>query len=182
MLKALGNLLTSVMLATSSPADNNLSVLEYSRQAECLARVVYFEARGESKQGQRAIMDVVLNRSTHPEFKANGNICNVLKPSQFQWLKKKHFIKEKETYAKIRAYAYHYYRLHITNKRVDSTNGGYFFSSNGVKPAPRAIKLSKIGNHQFFGLKGIKNDNSKRWNIRQVKNVVCTKEVSEFSI
>ena len=42
MLKALGNLLTSVMLATSSPADNNLSVLEYSRQAECLARVVYF--------------------------------------------------------------------------------------------------------------------------------------------
>ena len=171
MLKALSNLLTSVMLATSSPADNNLSVLEYSRQAECLARVVYFEARGESKQGQRAIMDVVLNRSTHPEFKANGNICNVLKPSQFQWL-----------YAKIRAYAYHYYRLHITNKRVDSTNGGYFFSSNGVKPAPRAIKLSKVGNHQFFGLKGIKNDNSKRWNIRQVKNVVCTKEVSEFSI
>lgn len=70
---------------------------------------------------------------------------------------------------------------YCTNGKVN-INRGYFFSSNGVKPAPRAIKLSKVGNHQFFGLKGIKNDNSKRWNIRQVKNVVCTKEVFELSI
>ena len=151
MIKALSNLLTSVMLATSSPADTNLSVLEYSRQAECLARVVYFEARGDTLAGQQAVMDVVLNRTQHHEFP--NSVCSVLVPSQFQWLKKKRAVKELVLYRQIRSRAYRYYLLHLKGQRIDITNGGYFFSSNGVKPAPRAFKLARIGAHQFYGLK-----------------------------
>src|SRR5687768_8008921 len=45
-------------------------------ELECLAKTIYFEARGESEQGQRAVAAVVLNRVRSPDFP--DSVCEVV--------------------------------------------------------------------------------------------------------
>lgn len=45
-------------------------------ELECLARAVYFEARGESIKGQAAVAEVVLNRVDSPSFPRS--VCGVV--------------------------------------------------------------------------------------------------------
>ena len=47
-----------------------------TRDVDCLAEAVYYEARGESPQGQAAIAQVVLNRVRHPAFPKS--VCGVV--------------------------------------------------------------------------------------------------------
>jgi spore germination cell wall hydrolase CwlJ-like protein len=47
-----------------------------SAQRNCLARAIYFEARGESRQGQVGVAQVVMNRVNHEEFPST--ICAVV--------------------------------------------------------------------------------------------------------
>jgi spore germination cell wall hydrolase CwlJ-like protein len=42
----------------------------------CLTEAVYYEARSEGRDGQRAVAQVVLNRARHPEYPAS--ICGVV--------------------------------------------------------------------------------------------------------
>ncbi|WP_414639531.1 cell wall hydrolase [Allosphingosinicella sp.] len=49
---------------------------DQSRAADCLAKAVYYEARSESEEGQRAVAQVVLNRVRHPAFPAS--VCGVV--------------------------------------------------------------------------------------------------------
>jgi len=51
-----------------------------NRQLMCLAKAVYFEARGESETGQLAVAQVVLNRVAHPFYP--DNICDVVFQNQ----------------------------------------------------------------------------------------------------
>ena len=46
------------------------------RSLDCLAQAVYYEARSESEDGQRAVAQVVLNRVRHPAFP--NTICGVV--------------------------------------------------------------------------------------------------------
>lgn len=46
------------------------------KEVECLALNVYFEARGESVQGQEAVAHVVMNRAANPLFPSN--VCDVV--------------------------------------------------------------------------------------------------------
>lgn len=46
------------------------------RSLECLAQAVYYEARSESEQGQRAVAQVVLNRVRHSAYPAS--VCGVV--------------------------------------------------------------------------------------------------------
>ena len=52
------------------------SALESSRELECLAEAVYYEARGETPSGQAAVAQVVMNRVRHPAFPKS--ICGVV--------------------------------------------------------------------------------------------------------
>lgn len=47
-----------------------------SSDLECLTQAVYFEARGETKAGQAAVAQVVLNRVRHPSFP--NSVCGVV--------------------------------------------------------------------------------------------------------
>jgi spore germination cell wall hydrolase CwlJ-like protein len=49
---------------------------DHSRDAQCLAQAVYYEARGESGSGQAAVAQVVLNRVRHPAFPKT--VCGVV--------------------------------------------------------------------------------------------------------
>ncbi|MET0274055.1 MAG: cell wall hydrolase, partial [Phenylobacterium sp.] len=52
------------------------STLDATRELDCLTSAVYFEARGESPQGQAAVATVVLNRVKHPAFPKS--VCGVV--------------------------------------------------------------------------------------------------------
>lgn len=52
------------------------SALEATRDLDCLTDAVYYEARGESRQGQAAVAQVVLNRVRHPAFPKS--VCGVV--------------------------------------------------------------------------------------------------------
>jgi spore germination cell wall hydrolase CwlJ-like protein len=48
--------------------------LEQSRDLDCLTQAVYYEARGEGRDGMKAVAQVVLNRARHPAFPKT--VCN----------------------------------------------------------------------------------------------------------
>ncbi|MDH4385164.1 MAG: cell wall hydrolase [Caulobacter sp.] len=50
--------------------------LDASRDLECLTQAVYYEARGETPDGQAAVAQVVLNRVRHPAFPKS--VCAVV--------------------------------------------------------------------------------------------------------
>ncbi len=50
--------------------------LEGARDLDCLSQAVYYEARGESSDGQAAVAQVVLNRVRHPAFPKS--VCAVV--------------------------------------------------------------------------------------------------------
>jgi hypothetical protein len=54
----------------------DFSGVDRSRAVECLTAAVYYEARSESDQGQRAVAQVVLNRVAHPSYP--GTVCGVV--------------------------------------------------------------------------------------------------------
>jgi spore germination cell wall hydrolase CwlJ-like protein len=50
--------------------------VDQMRALDCLAQAVYYEARSESDDGQRAVAQVVLNRVRHPAYP--GSVCGVV--------------------------------------------------------------------------------------------------------
>jgi spore germination cell wall hydrolase CwlJ-like protein len=52
------------------------SALDQMRSLDCLAQAIYYEARSESEDGQRAVAQVVLNRMHHPAYPAT--VCGVV--------------------------------------------------------------------------------------------------------
>ena len=52
------------------------SALDASRDLDCLTQAAYYEARGEGRDGMRAVAQVVLNRVRHPAFPKS--VCGVV--------------------------------------------------------------------------------------------------------
>ncbi|KAJ8138012.1 hypothetical protein OY671_008775, partial [Metschnikowia pulcherrima] len=61
--------------AAASPFQSG-NASESSRESECSADAVYYEARGETPSGQAAVAQVVMNRVRHPAFPKS--ICGVV--------------------------------------------------------------------------------------------------------
>jgi spore germination cell wall hydrolase CwlJ-like protein len=82
--------LTSVVAAVQRPLhDMVISFVDYGNQdneQQCLAKAVYFEARGEGLEGQLAVAEVVLNRAASGRYPAT--ICGVVtQPAQFSFIR-----------------------------------------------------------------------------------------------
>jgi hypothetical protein len=57
-----------------------------TREQDCLAKAVYFEARGESLEGQLAVAQVVINRAGSGRYPAD--LCSVItQPWQFSFIR-----------------------------------------------------------------------------------------------
>ena len=61
-------------IARAMRIDN--SGVDRSRALECMTAAIYYEARSESDQGQRAVAQVVLNRLAHPSYP--NTVCGVV--------------------------------------------------------------------------------------------------------
>ncbi len=125
-------------------------------QSECLARAVYFEARGESELGQLAVAKVILNRVNSSKFP--NNICGVV----YQGSHRKNscqFSFACDGQADVPKYGKPWRKAKLVAKRALSGSNdlrvistAMFYHADYVKPkwAGAMDRLIKIGSHIFY--------------------------------
>src|SRR6476661_3173129 len=75
--KRAGELLAPVSAIPAAPfAPDGQSEEDRARSLDCLTSAIYYEARSEPEDGQRAVAQVVLNRVRHPAFPST--VCGVV--------------------------------------------------------------------------------------------------------
>lgn len=119
------------------------------RDLDCLAKNIYFEARGESRQGKIAVAQVTLNRVKHPgEF--SKTICGVVyQKDQFSWTNlPKATVKDIQQWEESLHIAQGILRGKIFLENFDAL----YFHANYVKPQWRSTKqyIRTIGKHIFY--------------------------------
>lgn len=122
--------------------------LHQKEQLRCVAQAVYFEARGESRKGQRAVATVIFNRSKSRRFP--DNFCDIVYQKnsngcQFTWACSDHTISNRRLYDRILIDVRGTFNLKRTDRLYDVTDGALYFSNS----EPEHSKYVRIGN-QFF--------------------------------
>ena len=128
---------------------------KHAKALQCLALNIYFEARGESEQGKRAVGHVVMNRLSHRKFP--NSICAVVKQGGTKRLHRCQFSwwcdgrsdmpgKNKAWNDSIRIAR----EIHIGNS-TDPTGGALWYHAEYVSPYWRTAfqQGPKIGQHIF---------------------------------
>jgi spore germination cell wall hydrolase CwlJ-like protein len=119
-------------------------------QASCLATAVYFEARGESLEGQLAVARVVMNRAASGRYPPD--YCSVVKqPAQFSFVRHGEFPwidTNSAAWARAQAIA----RLAVANVIPSVGNDVLWYHANYVEPSwcHRLNMVEKIGAHIFY--------------------------------
>ncbi len=128
---------------------------DHSRDFKCLVEALYFEARGETLQGQRAVAEVIINRVKSPDFP--NTICGVVHQGgtkkdrcQFSYYcdgKPERFY-EKVAYEQIKRMAIKFVNGHYPEIFDEPTH----FHATHVKPfwVAKFKYLGKAGQHHFY--------------------------------
>ena len=130
----------------ASPLDDPLT---------CLARTIYWEAKGEDRQGLEAIANVVMNRLGKDGFP--DSVCGVVtegrqrKACQFSWWcdGRPDDVEEPDRYALAKEIA----REALNRQLRDRTNGALYFYREGTrKPewAGEYRRVAEVGEHLFY--------------------------------
>ncbi|KAF0113651.1 MAG: cell wall hydrolase SleB [Rhodobacteraceae bacterium] len=121
-------------------------------QWECLTQAIYFEARGESLEGQIAVAEVILNRADSPLYPRT--VCGVVKQRggggcQFSYVCRGTTKMREKT---ARDLAGRIARAMIDGAPRVLTDGATHFHTRGVKPSwsKRFAKTAAIGEHLFY--------------------------------
>jgi hypothetical protein len=123
--------------------------LQLDEQANCLATAVYFEARGESLDGQLAVARVVMNRAASNEYP--NTWCDVVKqPSQFSFVQHGQFpaITDMDSWKTAQGVA----RVAMANIYPSLPSDVMWYHADYVHPSwgARLTQFEKIGAHIFF--------------------------------
>ncbi len=120
----------------------------------CLARTIYWEARGESPASMEAVANVVMNRLGHNGFP--NTVCAVVKQGnergacQFSWWcdGRSDQAWEDTPYASAKEIA----RKALNQQLPDRTNGATYFHQNSVTPswATTYVKTVEIDDFIFY--------------------------------
>jgi len=115
---------------------------------ECLALVIYFEARSEPVAGQIAVAEVVYNRMVDHRFP--DTLCDVVyQRKQFSWTHdgKSDVPKNKKKYNKIYALA-----KEIQKGDMFEGHGATHYHADYVAPYWRKdlTLIKKVGKHMFY--------------------------------
>ena len=127
--------------ATNAPLDE---------QTNCLATAVYFEARGESVEGQLAVARVVMNRAASGRYPSDW--CSVVKqPSQFSFVRHGAFPQADtngESWRKAEAVA----ELAVANVVPSVGSNVLWYHADYVAPSWRhgLQEVQQIGAHIFY--------------------------------
>ena len=138
-------LFTGILLLPSSA--NGAYMLD-KREIDCLAKMVYQEARGEGREGMVAVAYVAINRAESGAFPAT--ICETVhQPYQFEGMTKPfHPSREPEAWKQAQDIA----ALSLSGMIKDVTDGATHFHTTQIRPrwARFLEKLTIIGNHVFY--------------------------------
>jgi spore germination cell wall hydrolase CwlJ-like protein len=124
-------------------------------QFACLAKALYFEARGESVKGQFAVAEVILNRVDSGKYP--NSVCGVVNQGanrrngcQFSYAcdGRADTIREKAAYARVAKVA----RVMLDGAPRTLTKGATHFHTTNIRPswARRFPNTAKIGSHLFY--------------------------------
>ena len=122
---------------------------QLDREGKCLATAVYFEARGESLEGQLAVADVVLNRADSEQYPDDW--CDVVKQkAQFSFVQNRQFpkIRDMKSWEKAKAVA----RIAIDGADQVVRGDVLWYHADYVKPIWRhnLKEVNKVGVHIFY--------------------------------
>lgn len=131
----------------------------YDAALKCLAQAIYYEAASEPEAGQRAVAQVVLNRVKHPAFPST--ICGVVYQGseratgcQFTFTCDGSLtrVPPPALYRRAERIAREALAGRVATEVGNSTN----YHADYVIPywAPSLAKLTQIGRHIFYGLRG----------------------------
>jgi len=125
----------------------------------CLARSIYWEARGEQAASMEAVANVVMNRPGHQGFP--DTVCGVVKQGseqgtcQFSWWcdGRSDDAKDDTSYALAKEIA----RKALNRQLPDRTGGALYFHQRNVKPdwSKEYLKTERLGKFIFYKPKGI---------------------------
>ena len=119
-------------------------------QANCLATAVYFEARGESVEGQLAVARVVMNRAVSGQYPTDW--CSVVRqPAQFSFVRHGEF-PWIDTASAAWARAQGVARLAVANVVPSVDSNVLWYHATYVEPSwgHRLNMVEKIGAHLFY--------------------------------
>ncbi|WP_260927735.1 cell wall hydrolase [Novosphingobium sp. 9] len=136
---------SSLSELVSDVADN---AGKLDRNMKCLAGAVYFEARGETLEGQLAVARVIVNRTSSGRFPTS--YCGVvLQPSQFSFVRHHslpHIDTSSDTWSRAVAIA----RIADQGTWKSAAKGALFFHATSVSPRWGLTKLAQVDNHIFY--------------------------------
>ena len=121
-----------------------------SDEGNCLATAVYFEARGETVEGQLAVARVVMNRAASGRYPSSW-CATVKQPWQFSFVRNGQFPSvdsNGDAWRKAQAIA----RLAMSNAIPSVSNDVLWYHANYVAPSwgRRLTRVSQIGAHIFY--------------------------------
>ena len=121
----------------------------HARSLDCLARNVYYEARGEPAAGQYAVAEVTMNRRANPRYP--NTVCEVVyQKSAFSWTDFSLVLEEPrgEEWERAQRIAEAVYY----GKRLPTLQGALFYHATYVRPdwAQERQRIARIGRHVFY--------------------------------
>jgi hypothetical protein len=130
--------------------DRYSSGAELNEEATCLATAVYFEARGESLEGQLAVARVVMNRAASGRYPPSW-CATVKQPWQFSFVRHGQFPAVNTASGAWRK-AQAITRLAMSNAVPSISNDVLWYHADYVAPTWRRNlqQASRIGQHIFY--------------------------------
>ena len=117
------------------------------READCLARAVYFESKGEPLAGRLAVAQVVMNRAGSGRFASS--LCGVVKqPGQFSFVRGGAFpaVREKGQWREAVAIAH----IAMNGLWTGPAAKAMYFHAKRVSPNWGKQRVAAVGNHIFY--------------------------------
>jgi N-acetylmuramoyl-L-alanine amidase len=117
------------------------------READCLAKAVYFESKGEPLAGQLAVAEVIINRAKSGKFA--GTLCGVVKqPSQFSFVRGGGFppVVNQAMWRQAVGVAH----VAMNGLSDGPAQGALYFHAKRVSPNWGKQRVATVGNHIFY--------------------------------
>jgi spore germination cell wall hydrolase CwlJ-like protein len=117
-------------------------------ELNCLAAGVYYESKGEPLEGQLAVAEVILNRTSSGRFPRS--VCGVLKQrGQFSFVRGGS-IPQPPASAKAWKTALAVAKVARADKWDSKVSNALYFHARYVSPGWRRARVGSVGNHIFY--------------------------------
>ena len=128
----------------------NMAGAPLDEELNCIATAIYFEARGETFDGQLAVAEVVMNRARSGRYPAS--YCQVVKqPAQFSFVRRGQFPRV-NTASPSWSYAQAITRIAANQLADKLPDDVLWYHADYVAPVwgRRLKRVEKIGAHIFY--------------------------------